>query len=171
MHKTLILLGFSLFALVGCQQKQWSTFTSAAGKFSVSMPGTPKEQKMEVPSPIGAIQFYLFTGRDRNYEFVASYNDYPASVVSQGNVEKMLDGARDGAVGNINGKLQSEKKITLKNFPGREIHVLTPDGKAALKYRIYLVGNRLYQVGIVSTNPFQETEKTNQFFESFSVTQ
>ncbi|MDI6790005.1 MAG: hypothetical protein QME44_04875 [Thermodesulfobacteriota bacterium] len=60
-----------------------------------------------------------------------------------------MDGSRNGAVSNVNGKLIMELKISLDGNPGREIVI---DAKAGNGQDVtviacaYLVGNRMYQV-------------------------
>ena len=69
-----------------------------------------------------------------------------------GDPERVLDGARDGAVGNVNGVLRSEQRIALGGHPGRDLVVDVP-GQVVARQRIYLVGRRLYQLIVVTDQP------------------
>jgi hypothetical protein len=148
---------------------QPQAFTSAAGGFSVMAPGPVEEKIQSLDIPLaGKIDMHAFNGHKGNISYVVAYADYPVEIVSQRDPEKVLDGSRDGMVGNINGKLLTEFKISIDGYPGREIVVDTKigDGQdATIKARLYLVGNRLYQLialapkgeGLGDMQPFLES--------------
>jgi hypothetical protein len=104
--------------------------------------------------------------------FSVAYVDYPYSAVRVTPTSSLLDGARDGAVERTNGRLLSEKLISLGGYPGREIKIKveTPKHTAIVRSRIYLVKNRLYQVLVVTS--IQEAYSTigTTFLNSFQVT-
>lgn len=87
-----------------------------------------------------------------------------------GDREMLLDAARDGAVGNIQGRLVSERALSLGGHPGRELQVLSSDGRLALRMRIYLVNSRQYQVVAVAPKELRSTEDRDRFLDSFRLT-
>src|SRR5262245_31657595 len=96
------------------KDKEWKTFTSDAGQFSVSLPGKPKEEKKEIPTAVGKLDTYLYTAQpalDRVY--LVSYNDFPKGTVTKDNSDVILENVRKGNAGQLKGELASEKKITL----------------------------------------------------------
>jgi len=144
-------------------------FASKAGRFTIEMPGEPKEQINKIDTALGPIDLHLFVfSPDPNIVYIASYADYPEDVIKKSDSEKMLNGARDGAVKNINGKLDREKKITIDKHPGRDISIVADQAMA--RVRMYLVDARLYQVILVSTSKESVTSKdAEKFLDSFKL--
>jgi hypothetical protein len=147
------------------------TFTSQEGKFSVAMPGQPTKQTQKTPSEIGELNVNLFIVDQKDKGFIASFVDYPRGTVTDQSREKMLDGCRDGNVRGTKGKLQSEKRITQgeKKIPGRELVISLQDGKALYRARIFLVGDRLYQVIAIGNPEFAQSAAVNAYLNSFKV--
>ena len=157
--------------LAGCASRP-KEFRSAAGKFSVEAPIPLKEQVQPIDTPAGKIDAHIFMAESKTIAYVVAYADYPEQVVSQSNPELVLNGARDGMVGNVNGKLVLETRITINNYPGREVvvDVKMPDGKdGTVKARLYLVKNRLYQVEVVTTKGEVAITTINSFLDSFKL--
>ena len=117
----------------------WKEFTSKEGGFTVLMPGTPKEQTQKFATQVGDIEAKMFQLEAKpGQAYVMAYADYPEAVVKKSNPDKILDGARDGAAKKINGKVASEKKITLEKHPGREVEIEGP-GNILIRVRVFLV--------------------------------
>jgi hypothetical protein len=161
--------GAVLLALIGCQWLRWKEFTSSEGRFSVLMPGTPTDQAQKVNSPVGVIDLHVFVVEQSGAQYLVAYNDYPDAMVKTGDPEKVLDGARNGIVANVRGRLLSEVKITLQQFPGRELKVMVPDGAQMMQTRLYFVKNRLYQVGAVTSEADASSKDIPKFLESFKL--
>ncbi|HWP60408.1 MAG TPA: hypothetical protein VNL14_21105 [Candidatus Acidoferrales bacterium] len=155
--------------LLSCQWLKWKEFRSDEGGFSVLMPGTPTPQPQRVNSPAGAIDLYMFVVAHDGAEYMVAYNDYPETMVKGTNPEKVLDGARDGIIANVRGRLLSETKITLQQFPGRELKLSLPEGARALQTRLYFVKNRLYQVGVLAVEKDLSSRDIVKFLDSFRL--
>jgi hypothetical protein len=155
--------------LTGCQWFKWKEFVSPEGRFSVLMPGTPTVQAQKLNTPVGTIELYVFVVERDGSQYLVAYNDYPEAVVKSGDPEKILDGARGGVVANVKGRLLSEVKITLQQSPGRELKVMIPNGAQMMQTRLYFVKNRLYQVGVVTTEAGAAAKDILKFLESFKL--
>lgn len=56
----------------------------------------------------------------------------------------MLEGARNGALGDVSGKLVSESRLSYKGHPGLDITADAEKGqKVSMRGRIFLIGPRL----------------------------
>ena len=169
-----LVLGLVIASLLSCQQSEWKKFSSSEGRFSVLIPGVPTEKIIKVNTKAGIVDLHILQLEGTEFNYLAvSYGDYPKETVTKENINKILDGARDGAVSNVHGKLISELIITLDNYPGREIKVEIPNGKHILISRIYLVRNRLYSISLIThKNNIFTTElydKAHKFFDSFQL--
>jgi hypothetical protein len=146
------------------EHPQWQQIGSQDGRFALMMPEFPDYNVQEVLTPVGPLELHIFSVNSEDSVFMAAYNDYPEFVVSSSDVGKMLDGARDGAVSNVDGTLLSESQIRLQGYPGREMWIEADvEGQEGLaRARIFLVGRRMYQIlvaGPKSQFPSQDAER------------
>lgn len=146
------------------EQPQWQQIGSQDGRFALMMPEFPEYDVQEVLTPVGPLDLHIFSVSSEDSVFMAAYNDYPEFVVSSSDVGKMLDGARDGAVSNVDGTLLSENQIRLQGYPGRELWIEADvDGEEGLaRARIFLVGRRMYQILVAGPKrqfPSQDAER------------
>jgi hypothetical protein len=147
-------------------------FTSKEGKFSVAFPGKPKEATKEADSAAGKLTFTRFTYEDGDTGLLVIYCDYPPQLRKQKGAEKILDDARDGCVEKAKGKLADENKRTIgkEKEPGRELLIQLPDeGKPYFRSRMYLVGDRLYQVIVVGPEKYAKGKDADAFLDSFKL--
>jgi hypothetical protein len=153
---------------------QWTKLTSAAGRFEALMLPDYKEESNTAPTAAGNIQttsYMVVLESGRGY-YVA-FADYPAAMVTASNREKILDGARDGAAGNIKGKLVSEKKVSMDGSAGREIVIAASEEPVTVRVRMTLVKNRLYLIQALSVGPLRDVPDpdADRFLESLHFLQ
>lgn len=163
------LLLFGLTLLTACGGASWREFSSEEGAFSVLMPKNPSVEVQTVDTPLGPIDIRLFSAELSDIAFVVGYSDYPSAFVAQSNPVVVLNGARDGAVANVQGKLLSENVIFLDGYPGRELRIEGPDAELTAVSRIFLVNNRLYQAMVVVPVDQSSTNEISTFLESFAL--
>lgn len=147
-------------------------YASEAGGFTISTPLTLDESSQSVDTQAGPIDIYTFTAEDNQAAYIVAYSDYPEALVTQSEPDIILDGSRDGAVGNVGGTLINETRIDLQGNPGRAlvIDTTTDDGQdATVNARIYLVDNRLYQVLVVVPKGDEDEVDADGFLDSFSL--
>lgn len=147
----------------------WVDFESADGGFKAQFPKTPKTQTIPTPTPAGNIDQTMIMADDNGISYGVSFADYPEEATKATPIETMLDGARDGAVANINGTLKSEKQIKLGEFDGRELEVTANAAgqDVVVHQRMYVVNNRLYQLIVVRLASAES--KDQDFFNSFAL--
>lgn len=164
--KLLVLLALAIL-LIGCQRSTWEEFSSSEGAFSILMPGTPTEQTKTVNTAVGPIDAYFFLLERKDIAYMVGYSDYPDTVVQKTNPDAILEGARNGAVANVQGKLLNELIISLNGYPGRELKIEPAGGKGTIKAKIFIVGNRLYQVMVVTPKEKAFSKNVRRFLDSF----
>jgi len=153
-------------ALLAGQAAAWRTFSPRDESFSVSMPAAPSEKVQSVPVKDGSnLEVRVFASADKEGTYVVSVTEFPAA---EGNPERRLNNAREGAVASVQGKLQHERKIKLGGHPGRELWIEA--GKSdVIHTRIYAVDKRLYQTLAIGPKRFVETKETTRFLDSFKL--
>jgi hypothetical protein len=170
MKTKFLVLALVTILLVGCGSTSWKTFTSDEGGFSVSLPGTPTQDSQAVNTAIGNIMMYTFMIELSESAYMVAYSDYPDSLVNQTPADILLSGARDGAVGNVQGRLVNETYLSLQGHPGRELLIETAGAEAFARVRIFLVGNRMYQVMALTTSQSDsQTEEITNYLNSFHL--
>ncbi|HCN19236.1 MAG: hypothetical protein A2060_04080 [Planctomycetes bacterium GWA2_50_13] len=168
-----ILFLVSTTTSIGYASGSREEFSSSEGRFSAWFPNKPAEEVQTLNSPIGQLKLHIFMVTGEKHFFCVGYCDYPYAGVQTVPVSVLLDGARDGALENlqriVKATLLSEKSISLNGYPGREIKVKCEGSKYTVISwgRYYLVENRLYSVAV--TSPVQEIDSTipQRFLDSF----
>jgi hypothetical protein len=155
----------------GAEEPKLVVLRSKEGKFSVTLPDKPAEKKTKVKTAVGEVDAYLFSvdQKDRG-AYLVTYNDYPAKSVGDG-ADKVLAGVIEANVKALKGKLASEEKITIgaKKHPGREVRIELPDKKGLYRAKLYLVGDRLYQVVAFGPDDFAKSKAVDDYLKSFAL--
>ena len=126
----------------------WKEFTSEEGRFSVSLPGVPKEIVREIESPFGKAQGHYFN-LSTFADFGFSYTNLPVDIENPETAKKLLDHTRDSMLVRFKGKLLEEKDIILDGHPGRFFKIELASGDIA-RHKVFIVGSRTYQVVFIS---------------------
>ena len=165
---TLLLTGLILPACTAAPKE----FRSTEGRFSVVAPISFKEETQTLDTTVGKIEMHMFIAEGKDIAYAVAYSDYPEEMIRQSNPDQVLNGARDGMVSNVNGKLVLETKITLGKYPGREVVVdlkLDNDIDGTVKSRMYLVENRMYQTQVITTKGAVSMQTISDFLDSFQL--
>jgi hypothetical protein len=152
-------------------------FVSRSGGFAVAGPAAMEEVTIQtINRTFGIVDLHIFNfnAMHRKMQCYVTYSDYPEVVIAHFKLDaqKVLDGARDAAVGDLNHKLVIEQPITLGANPGRElvIEVKAQGGQVqTLKARLYLVKNRLYQVKALAPKGEVSVAEMDEFLRSFRL--
>jgi hypothetical protein len=146
----------------------WEKFSSVEGRFSILFPSKPTAKKEKLGETDTA---YTYTAETATGVFVASYMDLPGAFKTDEEKNFVLDGGRDGSLENIDGKLLYEKKITLSGYLGREFSISMKDKGLTLrsKTRLFLVGQRAYQLLALVPEENADSPDIDKFLSSFEL--
>ena len=169
--KVLCLAILSVLVVGGCGGSAWTDFTSADGRFSVTVPGTFTEETQTIPTGAGDIEMHIFTLDKGDAGYFVRYSDVPAELLAPGNTAALIDGSIQDAFGNVGGSVESQKEITLDGHPGREATgSFSFEGEAGtLKARAYLVDDRIYMVFAGARGGQGNSTDTDRFLDSFKL--
>lgn len=140
-------------------QSNWQQFSSTAGNFTVSLPGTPTKKSETDDDGSVANNFTVVHGET---VYLVTYSDL-VDQVNQVNPGEIFDAVCEGYTADGD-KLVNKREIKLNGYPGRIVELNTTDGMVG-KASMYLVRNRLYQLIVISPS----TEDQEKFFESFRI--
>jgi hypothetical protein len=143
---------------------KWEKFTPKGAKAQVSFPG----KATETPTSSGG--YLLLAGPDAKGIYQMSYSNLGAAVNldDKAAVKKVLDGARDGGVKSLKGKLLTEKDITLGKYPGRAFEMKS-ETYGLYRTRVYLSKTKLYQVTVFGTKEFVDSDEAKKFLDSLKI--
>jgi hypothetical protein len=146
-------------------------FTSPEGDFVVSFPGQPTSTDTPVPLPDGSkISVTSYTVERGDGAFIVAVADYPANLVNA-DPTVVLEGARDGALQNVQATLKTSEAITLNGVPGIAFTGNVASNNGVVTTRIFLDGVRLYQIFAVGDAASSRlTVDTAAFLDSFKLT-
>jgi len=89
-------------------------------------------------------------------------------VANKKSVKEQLDDGLAGALERVHGKVASQKDVKLGSNPGREVEIELQGGHAT--FRAYIVGPRVYLVGVVHKDGVAPPMSPADFFASFQLT-
>jgi len=143
-------------------------FDSPDGTFKALLPGKVTEHSETVNTPVGPIVYKAYAAKAKHHEFSIGCSDYPPGVVENSDPRAMLDGARDGAVRNVEGRLLSETIIEMQGCPGRVLRVEVGAGHIVVQ-KVVLAGSRMYQVIAVCSKGHSLDRKVSDVLDSFRM--
>lgn len=147
---------------------QGDKFYSKDGKFKVNFTGEPELSKDTVGTDVGTIQMYMYMYEKSATEIeMLAYSDYPSSMVEQSNADDLLQGAKNGAVNNLNATVTEENKIDFNGNPGLEFKA--DNGQYYVHYKLVLKNNRLYQIALMRDGAQPSDEAINNFIKTFEI--
>ena len=156
---------------------KWYTYYSQEGNFTAKFPEKPEEEKNYSSSPQGPISAlevrYVDQVNQRFYQ--TGYANLPIPPGAQRNrfdVEKGLDGCRNGMVRGLGATVNKERKITQNGSPGREITMTLEKGIVA-KARIFINPKNLkaYQAIVVAPDDKLDLPEVKAFLDYVKISQ
>ncbi len=147
-----------------------SVFTPPEGRFSVYMEGKPIIKSMGL-SGISSGKCYGHDEKEGGYW--VTWADVPlGSADSVDAINRGLNGACNGAVVGMNAKESARYSVNLQGgYPGRQVEGALPNSQGFFRMRMFLVGNRLYQLVVVGHKAYLAEGNPNKFLNSLTITQ
>ncbi|TCO76851.1 hypothetical protein [Marinisporobacter balticus] len=163
-------------ALMGCGdgkvEETFETLNCEDGGFTVDFPGKPENTPQTIQTALGDIVMNTYMVEKEHIAYICTYNDYPEEFIKKTDTNELLMSGCNGAITNSNGKNEKITDITLGEYPGKDlIFEGEEDGNMfKIHQKIYIVGNRMYQLNIATDKEEENKENINKFFESFKLT-
>jgi hypothetical protein len=164
-------LGVLLFVAISSASalaQTWKEFRPEGVGYSVEMPGQWELSSQDVPTAIGPMKAYMAAVNMPTRAYMTMYMTYPADAVRTRPVDTMLDGARDGAVANVKGKLRSEQRLTINGLAAREIVIDAPNNLVVIN-RYFLLQATLVQALLAGLKDVESDPDTRRFLGSLKV--
>ena len=170
--KRLIILAFPLAVVLACSSLGTKWETVSEGGITVEMPGKPTKQSQDIPTGAGKATGQMLTLDKGAEAYVLAFHDFGAAVANL-NIDPsvLLKNASDGAVKNIDGKVTSQRDVTVGGHPGTElIGSGSKDGKdIEFTIRMYWAKPRLIQTLYLSEKGKGDKSNATKFLDSLKI--
>ncbi|GAB4123325.1 MAG: hypothetical protein OHK0045_23720 [Raineya sp.] len=136
--------------------------------FKINFPESPEKTVDTVDKTVE----YLVSQKSDSVRFLLYYRDYKMeSIEKYGGAEKFLNNQEKQVIEGQKFRekdIVENKKINIDGNPGLSLKVGAAEN-FFLVYRIYLVKNRVYQLGISSMTKYPSDKEIEDFFGSFQL--
>ncbi len=141
--------------------RAWSEYRPEGGRCLISVPKTPAHSVKDVPSDVGSLKMHQYMMDYGEYAFLMTFTDYPSTLTESKTADNILEDVVKGSIGD--GELIRKVDLEIDKFPGKEYIAKKPD--FTLKGRVFLVGQRLYQ--LITVVPPGQTDALSTDVEDF----
>lgn len=126
------------------------TLMAPDSSFTIDLPGEPEYSMEEVETEVGILQNNMYIYEySYTLAYMIAYSDYPKDHIEKYDADELLQNSMNGFVGEIGMEIENNEKIKIKKHAG--IEFVAAGGGYWAHMRDYLVDNRLYQIGLLST--------------------
>ena len=101
--------------------------------------------------------------------YEVSYADYPDTLFGIQSPDAILEGLLYTYTANGQVAPLSYKPIQLGENSGKEIEIFSPDGLLYIKVRAYFVGQRLYELTVMTRKAHSRSVDIDKFLDSFQL--
>jgi hypothetical protein len=140
----------------------WQPFRSAEGRFTVLLPGTPRQVDKPLPEITPAVVFHQFSLTAAGLCWFVAYYDVPRVPPDP---QLVLATTAKHMATHLSGKIISEEVLPGRH-PGREVLIRGEEGVHA-RARYFLVGRRLYQLIAAGRADQVKSATADRFLDSF----
>lgn len=149
------------------QSQSWQFVIFKPGNCSFWMPpGVLTQEAVTLDTSLGQLGFRTLASNTDDRRYVAAYSDALREEQVQ-NPQVLLAAIRDRAAPPTQFKLIEERAVTLDSHPGRELRF--EDEEEAIVMRAYLVGNRVYALGVRYPKAKPEPRATRAFLNALQL--
>lgn len=161
----LTLGNFAASRAVALPTQTWQLLEATPEGFRIEFPGVVEMQEpLVLDLPTGGLVLKGAIALDGDAQYVFAYGDYPDLAASPA---QRLTVLRDYMVADTNWTLTEDQSLPFFIYPGRQFILFSVD--EMITYRFYLVGERVYILGVLQDARVDLRERIGAFFESFGV--
>ncbi|MDE2181458.1 MAG: hypothetical protein KGJ78_00400 [Alphaproteobacteria bacterium] len=140
-------------------------------KFSATFPCQSELSGDSTDTDIGkiAITTYGCATKDVDNYFAVAISDYPLGSIKPDNIDSVYAGGVSGGATAMGGTIRNVMPITLGKITGREAIIDIPDKKLVARTRLFIIGDRMYQVIVVGAPGIETSKDCLDFLDSFKL--
>ena len=153
---------------------EWKVFTTPNGEYSVSLPGVPREMKVNAASPAGPIEILMYVlERPTKASFIVASSPTGNGPI---NIDASLESSKMGMIRAMSGsRLLSEKDIVFDGHKGKDLTLQIPSPQfptgGTIKVRVFIANRRVYQMQCLEPNEAEPIgdEDLARYFDSIQI--
>lgn len=159
--------------------QDWVTLKDVDLGFRVDFPVEATKSSTDVPTAKGNLTLHNFiaypSSSDINVMYMSSFSEYPESFFPNGlktqeQMDSVLEGAVNGAVTNVKGKLLSKETISFNGYPGRFFKIEVDQGELyVLTMWNILVDYKMYIIQTIAIKGNEDNANAVKFRDSFEL--
>ena len=159
---------FAVALLAVCARAE--TVNASQWGFSVAFGCQSQLGSQSTPTAVGNILITSYSCTVGETAYFVAISDYPRGSITPAKIDAVYAGAVNGAATNAKGSIRSVNPYTLGKLTGREAIIDVPTGKMAIRMRIFLVGDRMYQALVAAPAGQESNPDSIKFLNSFKLT-
>jgi len=174
MKKAFLVMAVFFLSVNAVHAQKWKKYKAEDLAFIAYYPGTPKRSMQKVPTAVGELDMHMVMyspdSGDDNAIYSVIRSDYPEDQFKNADAEynnKILTGAVNGAVSNVNGTLIFDNKVKFNGYPGRSIKIQMQGG--FIYINAYLVENSMFITQVICLTNKDENASIQRFLNSFEI--
>ena len=169
--KKLVALVFPIAVVLACSSLTHKWETVSEDGITIEMPGKPTKQSQDIPVGTGKAAGQMFTLDKGSEAYILAYHEFGMLTNQDVDPKRLLKGASDGAVSNIEGKVVSQRDINNGSYPGTEIVGSgSKDGKEIeFTIRLYWAKPRLIQTLYLAEKGKSNQKNATKFLDSLKI--
>jgi hypothetical protein len=136
--------------------------------FALDMPSGWNAKVDDVKHEVGNLKAYIVTVGAGGLYYLSMYVRFPPDRVRGVSLKSMLDGARNGAVANVHGRLRSEEQVTVGKFTGRQIIIDGPNNIVGVQ-KFFMLDATLVQAVVVGLAGVDTDPNAKRFLQSLRI--
>lgn len=157
--------------------KNWQEYHSYSGKFSILTLGEMTEKVDSIATNIGKLAYHTFfyqppAADADNVLYMLSYVDYPEGTIHADSTELLTEFFKETiatAASSVKGVLLYTNDWKYNNYPGKVWRIDYLNGKAIIKTKACVIGNRYYALQTVTRKEKSLNFAADRFLDSFKL--
>ena len=139
-------------------------------RFTAVFPCQSQLGSQQVESQIGLLVVTMYSCADaEDSKYFAAVIDYPPGKMPPENHDNAYAGGVDAAAKSAKGTIRRVSPYVLGNTTGREYIIDTPEDNTVLRGRMFLVGDRLYQMVFGGKAGKEDSKECLDFLDSLTL--
>lgn len=147
---------------------QWTAFMPEDSTFTVLLPGEPSEMIIPTEVPSGVIDVRQYMTTSSYCAFIVGFAD-SGQIGDSAGVEAVVESVAGTVVRRVGGEVVSEVPFAGSDGSGRDITIMLADGDGVYRVRLFVAGERLYQLTAVTPISEYYTSQAVHFLDSFGL--
>jgi hypothetical protein len=152
--------------LAASAQRDWKEYVYAGDGFAISAPLQPAFAKETKDTGIGPVEAHNYT-MDLGNETSVGINVTDFKIGQGIDAKLILEATKAGIAGSLNGKIVSEKEVSLGSAPGIQFDLETDANH--MRFRYFFIEGKLFALISAAPRAKSFAPETDRIFNSFRL--